>query len=127
MTEPLQRLFLGRARQLEREIRSLIDEMFDAIAHPPERRHYANSKIDVLFAEVDDLLHMAPPKPGESKSERDSKIRNIHELADQAIQAKAELDRYRRGLYREADDLEIEEKRKHAEHVRAEIEADGGQ
>lgn len=123
ISDDLRESYLERARSLEGSLRRLADEITDRLpagAQRLERRRRIVDKIDVLMREVEEaLFHDVLPA-------EDPEIARIHEMSDQLLATKAQIDRLARRSYRDLEDAQLDRRELRAKQRLREIEAETG-
>jgi chromosome segregation ATPase len=123
MHPEVRRRYIGRARALEGSLRRLVHEIMDELPDEAQSRlRHVNSKIDVLFAEVEELTEL----DGSPVAARNAELRELRRDYDEATTLLANLERRRRDISRRREDLSMEEQKLHARQLEAEIEAELG-
>ncbi len=121
MTEEQRQELIRDARACERRLRELYDLVEERIpALDRTRRRVFMAKVDVAVTELLDPLYVDYTS---TVAGRDSRIRRMREQQDEMYLLSAELDRRRRDVYIEIEDLKLEERQQHASQVREEMEA----
>jgi hypothetical protein len=111
MADLMKQNYLRRAQAIEQQLRALVAEIrMDFPGSSPaqlrEQLRNIDSEITVVMGSIEDLMFVA--EHDTVASARDLEMVRMHAKADEIIRRKAEAARYRRGLYRDAEDLEME-------------------
>ena len=115
LSADVQRMFDGRLSHLARGIRDLVGELrkelLAAAAAPGTVRDEVNvtcDKIDVAIVGVEDLIYLTP-------EERDRRIARAQEIGREMVSMMADLDRGRSKARRNAEDVALDRRQRHAE------------
>lgn len=120
----LRRSFIGRARALEGSLRRLIHEVMEELPDEDQGElRYISSKIDLLFGDIEELVHFDSQSP---TAERDREIREARREFDELTVLRARLVRRERDLRRRHEDLGMEEQKLHARQLADELRAEAG-
>jgi len=110
---------IREARACERRLRELYDRIEEVVPGiDRSRRSVYNAKVDVAITELMDPLYVDYTS---TVASRDGRIRRMREREDEMYILSAELDRHRRDLYNEMEDLALAERKQHAAQVAREI------
>ncbi len=108
---------MRETRACERRLRELYDRVEELVSGIDRgRRRVFHAKVDVAVTELLDPLYIDYTT---TVAGRDSRIRRMREQQDEMYMLSAELDRRRRDVYNEIEDLALQEQRQHAAQAAA--------
>lgn len=122
ISDDLRQSYLQRAHGLEGSIRRLVSEILQHLSamDARHRRRVLGNKIDVLFYEVESAI-MADQEGGTTP--RDQELDEVEQLSDEMIAIRAQMDRMKRRIMAQREDLELEGKRKRLDRLDRELDA----
>lgn len=121
----LRQVYFQRTQALEASIRHLAAEILQHLPADirPRLRRTMSAKVDVLFAELDTAITL---KSDGEQALSGVEVDRVHELSDDLIKIRADIDRRKRAALRAAEDTDIEARRLKDEQLRRELAAEFG-
>lgn len=117
--EATQRELQGDLRAVENELRRVIDRACrERGGDQRERRSILRSQLEIVIASVEDVIYDSP-EADEGQSKR---LRALYHKTDQLMMTRAQLDRDRRLLRRQRDDVALDRRERDLDLLEAEYE-----
>ncbi|HEX8321019.1 hypothetical protein [Longimicrobium sp.] len=124
MKDEERREFVQRLADCEENIRKVVSDVMAKNSGARDRRAAISDRVTILFASIEDAIYHDLTAAASPPASRDKRIRDLHEKMDSVLSVHAELDRGRREIYHELDEIEVREQRLQAEHLRSEFDAE---
>lgn len=122
---PLQQSWRTRALALEASLNRLIEEIHStSLSFTREDRQVLEARLEVLMAELEEVILRDPNEPREARERR---ITSVRGSADALALLQAKIARRERDLRREGEDLTHERRELDLEQVKREFDSELGE
>ncbi len=124
ISEDLFRSYRSRARALEDSTRRLVSEILEELPPDASRiyRRRLSASLEIHFNAIEEALVFGRDP---AAALDDTAVDRIRELSDQLLYTRSELDRIRRDVRHQEEDLELEGRKKKNRQVQEELESAG--